>query len=678
MKTVAIVQARVGSVRLPKKVLMRIGSLTSIELLLQRLQKSKRIDEIVVAIADEQGNQELIDLLLYSGTSYFVGSKDNVLDRFVKTSVEHSADIVVRVTGDCPFVDPQIVDQVIELRTSLGVDYASNIGSAGFPDGLDVEAFTLQALDLTSTLTQEAFDLEHVTPFIRNSGLFTVGTLDSGLASKALSQIRLTLDEKADLRVLRLVYEALGSRDDFTLEDIHGLWLSNPVLFEGNGHLGRNEGALLGGGQKLWKHAKTVIPGGNMLLSKRSEMFLPNQWPSYFSKAKGCEVWDLDGSHYFDMASMGVGTNTLGYGNNAVDEAVMKAVRDGNMSTLNCPEEVELADRLLEINPWAGMVRLARTGGEANAIAIRIARAFSGRDKIAICGYHGWHDWYLSANLADDANLDGLLLPGLEPNGVPRQLKGTVIPFEYNDLSALKEILSEGDVAAIKMEVFRSVEPENNFLVEVRKLATEKGVVLIFDECTSGFRETFGGLHTKYGVEPDIAVYGKALGNGYAITSVVGRTEVMQAAQTSFISSTFWTERIGPSAAIAALSEMQRVESWKQITEIGNQVRDGWERIANQYQIKIRLFGLPALSTFSFESPMAREFKTLMTQHMLSKGFLASTVFYASVSHNPEVIESYLAEVENIFSLLANISKPSEVADLLNGPVSHVGFRRVN
>ena len=152
-------------------------------------------------------------------------------------------------------------------------------------------------------------------------------------------------------------------------------------------------------GQKLYEKAKTLIPGGTMLLSKRPEMFLPHHWPSYFSKAKGCEVWDLDGNKYLDMSIMGIGTNTLGYGNEEVDNAVRSVIDKGNMSTLNCPEEVWLAEKLIEINPWADMVRFARTGGEANAIAIRIARAATGKDKVAICGYHGWHDWYLSANL---------------------------------------------------------------------------------------------------------------------------------------------------------------------------------------------------------------------------------------------------------------------------------------
>ena len=261
------------------------------------------------------------------------------------------------------------------------------------------------------------------------------------------------------------------------------------------------------------------------------------------------------------MSIMGIGTNILGYGHDEVDDVVKNVVNKGNMSTLNCPEEVYLAERLIDIHPWADMVRLARTGGEANTIAIRIARAASGKDKVAICGYHGWHDWYLSANLGDDEKLAGHLLPGLDPKGVPQNLRGTVFPFEYNDYDGLEALVNKHDIGVIKMEVSRNKGPENNFLQKVRNLATERSIVLIFDECTSGFRETFGGLHKKYNVEPDIAMFGKALGNGYAITAIIGKRDVMESAQSTFISSTFWTERIGPAAALKTLEVMEELKS---------------------------------------------------------------------------------------------------------------------
>jgi glutamate-1-semialdehyde 2,1-aminomutase len=431
-------------------------------------------------------------------------------------------------------------------------------------------------------------------------------------------------------------------------------------------------------GQGLWKRSKSLIPGGNMLLSKRAEMFLPEHWPTYFSKAKGCQVWDLDGNQYTDMCIMGIGTNTLGYGHPEVDAAVMGTVQAGNMSTLNCPEEVYLAERLVQIHPWADMVRFARSGGEANAIAIRIARAASGRDKVAVCGYHGWHDWYLSANLGDEAGLDGHLLPGLEPNGVPRSLRGTVYPFNYNNFEELKALVDQHDIGVIKMEVSRNRGPENDFLHKVRQLATERRIVLIFDECTSGFRQTFGGLHKLYGVEPDMAMFGKALGNGYAITATIGRREVMEAAQSTFISSTFWTERIGPTAALKTLEIMERVKSWETITNTGMAIRARWQALAEATGLQLEHWGLPALTGFTIQSPKALEYKTLITQEMLSKGYLAATGIYVCTDHTPEVIDSYFAALEPIFRLIKDCEDGRDVMSLLKGAVCHAGFKRLN
>lgn len=435
----------------------------------------------------------------------------------------------------------------------------------------------------------------------------------------------------------------------------------------------------MGSGQELYKKAKALIPGGTMLLSKRPEMFLPEKWPSYFSKTKGCSVWDLDGNELIDMCIMGIGTNTLGYGNDEVDAAVLETVKSGNMSTLNCPEEVYLAEKLIEINPWADMVRFARSGGEANSIAIRIARAASGRDKVAICGYHGWHDWYLSANHNDGDELSGHLLPGLSPKGVPRNLKDTVFPFHYNNFAELLSIVEKNEIGVIKMEVVRNFGPEDNFLQKVRDLATQKGIVLVFDECTSGFRETFGGIYKKYNVEPDIAMYGKTIGNGYALTAIVGRKSVMEAAQTTFISSTFWTERIGPTAALATLKVMESIKSWEIITDKGKQMQREWQNLAAQHKLSITVSGIPALSTYSFNSKNALEYKTLITQEMLKKGFLASTSFYACTAHTDDKFESYFTALDEVYKVIAKCENGAiDIQSLLEGPVCHSGFKRLN
>ncbi|MCQ9201489.1 MAG: aminotransferase class III-fold pyridoxal phosphate-dependent enzyme [Prochlorococcus marinus XMU1425] len=431
-------------------------------------------------------------------------------------------------------------------------------------------------------------------------------------------------------------------------------------------------------GQNLWQKAKSIIPGGNMLLSKRSEMFLPNHWPAYYSKAKGCEIWDLDGKKYIDMSIMGIGTNILGYGNEEVDETVVSTVLKGNMSTFNCPEEVYLAEKLIDIHSWAEMVKFARTGGEANAVAVRIARAATNKDKIAICGYHGWHDWYLASNLKDDDSLKDHLLPGLEPHGVPKELKDSILTFEYNNIKKLEEIISNNDLAAVKMEVERSIKPKNNFLQKVRDLCTKNNVILIFDECTSGFRETIGGLHLKYSVQPDLAIFGKALGNGYAITAVIGKKDFMDAAQKTFISSTFWTERIGPSAAIKTLEIMNRIKSWEIITKKGQIITEGWKKLSKKHNLEISINGINALPVFSIQSKNMFYYKTYITQEMLKKGYLASNLVYLSVAHKIEYIEEYLYHLDTIFGEIREFENGKDVKEALDGPVCHQGFKRLN
>ena len=434
-----------------------------------------------------------------------------------------------------------------------------------------------------------------------------------------------------------------------------------------------------GKGQSLWKKAKVLIPGGNMLLSKRSEMFLPNYWPSYFSKSKGCHVWDLDGRKLTDVSIMGIGTNILGYGREEVDESVKDVISKGNLSTLNCPEEVYLAEKLLDIHKWAKKVRFARAGGEANSIAIRIARAATGKEKIAICGYHGWHDWYLSTNLRDNSQLQEHLLPGLEPNGVPKGLVGTVIPFSFNNLKEIKEIVDNNELAAIKMEVQRNDPPNPEFLNTIRLLCDQKKIVLIFDECTSGFRETFGGIHKKFGVNPDMAMFGKALGNGYAITAVIGKDNIMEATQKTFISSTFWTERIGPAAALKTLEVMEKTKSWEYITNLGIGIKEKWQEIADKNNVNIKQSGIPSLASFSFISKNNLKYKTFVTQEMLKEGFLAGNSIYVSTAHSDKILDQYFDKLNDLFSQihLCEIGELN-INDLLIGDVCHSTFKRLN
>ena len=430
----------------------------------------------------------------------------------------------------------------------------------------------------------------------------------------------------------------------------------------------------------LYEYAKTRIPGGTQLLSKRPEMYLPEQWPAYFSKAKGCECWDMDGRHYYDMTTNGIGACLLGFADHDVSEAVKHRIDDGSMCTLNPPEEVELADMLCDIHPWSSQARFTRTGGETGAVAVRIARATTNRSLIAVCGYHGWQDWYLAANLGETDALDGHLLPGLVPDGVPRELKGTALTFRYNDCQQLADIVDRyGDrLAAIVMEPCRYHDPEQGFLQFVRDSAHKCGALLIFDEITIGWRLCFGGSHLKFGVNPDIAFFAKALGNGHPIGAVIGTKGAMEGAYHSFISSTYWTESVGPVAALATLKKMQKIDLPSHVANVGSKVMELWRNLAVKHSLKISSDGYPCLAHFKFDHPQVDELTTAYTQLMLDRGFLAKTMLYPTMAHTDETVKLYGKAIDEVFGILSSALATGQISSLLKGPVAHKGFARLN
>ena len=514
-----------------------------------------------------------------------------------------------------------------------------------------------------------------MTPYIRNH---TKNKKLNIIYKENLSNIRLTLDEDEDFESLKRVFKFFNSNIYFGWKKMISSIKRKKIELT-NIHIKRNEGAKMTISKKLWKRAKKIIPGGNMFLSKRPELFHPEKWPAYFKKSNGINIWDLDGKKYKDLSLMGIGCNILGYANKKVDDAVIKAIKNGNGSTINSYEEVELCEKLLSLHKWADMAKLAKTGGEASAMAVRIARAATGKDKIAFCGYHGWHDWYLSANIKNKNNLSSHLMGGLEAKGVPKNLKNTAFPFTYNNLDELNDILKNHDIGAIKMEVSRNFKPKNDFLKKIRTICNKKKIVLIFDECTSGFRQTFGGLHKLYNVEPDIAWFGKALGNGYSISAIIGKKEIMDYAQDTFMSSTFWTERSGSAAALETLKQMEKIKSWELITKKGNTVQKKWNEIALNNKLKMNILGIPALSTFSIESKNWLKYKTFITQEMLKKKMLCSNALFLSVKHDEKTLNEYLDNLNEIFHKISKFEKGNlNVDNFIDGPICQSGFQRLN
>ena len=692
----AIIQARTGSTRFPNKILKKINNIPILLHVIKRIQQSKNIDEIIVATSMKPDDHAITQLCDQWKIKCFQGSEDDVLDRYYKAAKYFEVDTIARVTSDCPLIDYRVVDEVIDLYLKHQLDYASNVLKPFYPDGIDVSVFSFFALEKAWKEAALSSEREHVVPYIQNNSTFhgkKMFKAENYSFSQDFSHIRLTVDEKEDLEVIKFLIERT---------DIHTPWLTYISLLTKhveimlhNSKFQRNEGYQKSIVQDQWlsshsnvhsnneimqKRAKKIIPGMTQLLSKRPDQFSPGIWPSYFSKAKGTDIWDLDNTRYLDMSIAGVGANIHGYADDDVDKAVNMAIRLGTSSSLNCPEDIELAELLCDIHPWADQVRYTRTGGEAMTVAVRIARAATGRDKVAFCGYHGWHDWYLSANLQSENALNEHLLSGLDPAGVPKALSMTAFPFRFNRLEELEEIIQNhtSEIAAIVMEPIRNVQPKNNFLQHVRNLATKIGAVLIFDEISSGFRMNSGGVHLKLCIKPDIAVFSKAIGNGYPISAIIGKKDVMDAVQKSFISSTNWTERVGPTAAIATIQKHIQLNAGDHLVQIGKQIQDGWRTIASRNNINIKIEGIPPLSHFKFEYENFLSMKALFVQLMLEKKILASTLFYAMTAHTFQNVQHYLQELDDVFHTISKANQENSVDRLLKGKPAISGFKRLN
>ena len=404
-----------------------------------------------------------------------------------------------------------------------------------------------------------------------------------------------------------------------------------------------------------WKKSLKVIPGGNGLLSKRPERFLPDGWPTYFSKSKEAFIWDLNNKKYLDMTTMGIGTSVIGYNNSFVNDFVKRKIDKGISATLNCYEEYELAKELLKIDKFADQVKFARGGGEAMSLAIRLARAKSKKTKIIFSGYHGWHDWYLAANLANKKNLNNHLLKNLKPLGIPKNLKNTVIPMESNNLNQLKKLTKIKDIAAIVVEPSRLERLSKEFVRNLNNICKKKKIILIVDEITSGWRDCLGGVYKKIGIKPSLVVYGKAMGNGYAISVVVGKKKVMDIAQDTFLSSVIWTERVGFAAALAVIKFHRKNQVFKHNIKIGKYIKKELNRLAIKHSLKIKVNNLDTIINFEFMYQNKNEYlQTLFTELMLKEKILANNLIYVSFSHKFFLVKRYLAAVDRTFEKISD------------------------
>jgi glutamate-1-semialdehyde 2,1-aminomutase len=406
----------------------------------------------------------------------------------------------------------------------------------------------------------------------------------------------------------------------------------------------------------IWKKALKVIPGGNGLLSKRPGRFLDKGWPIYFKKAKGINLWDLNSKKYIDFSIMGVGTAILGYANKSIDDKVKQKIDEGINTTLNCLEEYLLAKELLKWDPFADQVKFAKGGGEAMSMAIRIARANTKETTIAFSGYHGWHDWYLSANIANNKNLNNHLLKNLKPLGVPKGLRKTIVPFKFNDFNSLQEAIKKNkDVGIVVIEGARYEYLSKSFVNKLNKLKREKKIILIVDEITSGWRECFGGVYKKFNLKPDLVIYGKALANGYAISAVLGKKKIMQKASETFISSTAWTERVGFVAALATIDFLKNKKVFKHITSNGKLILNKWVELAKKHNLQIKTNKFLSMPSFEFTyGKNSEKLHTYFTELMIKRGYLATNYMTVTYAHKNTDISKYIKNCDEVFKIISN------------------------
>jgi len=679
-----IIQARCGSARLKNKIFLNLNNEPILLKIINRVKKSKKVDKIIIATSVNTEDNKINDFCNLHNIDCYRGDERDLLNRYYYLAKLIQPKNIIRITADCPFIDVVELDNMIDDFNNSNVDYMYNTDESDFkniyPEGSDIEICNFETLKY---LWNNEKDIrEHSIGIIRVKRNYYKQFLNIKYYDFCLNNLNfnnnlngfhLSIDNQNDYEIAKFIFNHFENNEFFSFKDI--------LFFIDNNYEEylkiKNNKIIKKTGQDLYNIAKQIIPGGTQLLSKRPEMFLPDNWPSYYSKVEGIEVTDLDGNKYIDMGINGIGSCILGAADKDVNNAVIECINRGSMSTLNHPNEVYLTQKLIELHPWAGMARYTRASGEACSVAIRIARAYSRKYKVAFCGYHGWHDWYLATNINSNG-LDKHLIGGLSSEGVPPTLESSIYPFTYNKIEELEELLKTNDIGVIIMEPMRSVYPSNNFLEKVRELATNYNCVLIFDEVTSGFRITNGGLHKYFNVNPDMAVFGKAISNGYPLGVVLGSKNVMQKAQETFISSTYWTEGIGFTAGLTTINKFIELNVAEDIKEKGEYFQTKLKEIIEKHNMKIIVGGLPCISTFTFNYANPLAIKTLFIQEMLKKGYLTTVALYMTFAHTKNHINNYLKEIENFIIQYKSDIETNNIEQYLEGPICHGGFQRVN
>jgi glutamate-1-semialdehyde aminotransferase/spore coat polysaccharide biosynthesis protein SpsF (cytidylyltransferase family) len=653
----AIIQARMGSSRFPGKTLAELSGKPMLWHVVRLVRGARTVDEVVVATTCVASDDPIASFCLREGIACFRGSENDVLDRFYNASKEKQADVVVRITADCPLIDSDVIDRVVTRFQEGGTDYASNTLRYTYPDGLDTEVFSFVALEQAWSEAVKPSEREHVTPYLLG-GKFRTVNVESEFPVP-LGTHRWTVDYPSDLEFVRKIYTEFPAKERFGYRAVLDLLQRRldlaviPMITSNEGYYSSlyREAAVgpavrrsITQSQAWLTRSQKVIPGCAQTFSKSNSQYVQGVAPVFLQRGKGCRVWDVDGNEYIDYVQ-GLLPNILGYANEEVNSAVSTQLREGHSFSLPHPLEVELAERLTRLIPCAEMVRFGKNGSDATAGAVRAARASTGRERIACCGYHGWQDWYIGSTTRHA--------------GVPDAVRALTHPFPYNDLPALEKLLQEhsGEFAAVIMEPVNFVEPARDYLQGVKEEAHRHGTLLIFDEICSGFHFGLGGAQKRYGVVPDLACFGKAMGNGLPISCVVGRADVMKVFEEIFFSFTFAGEVSSMAAAMKVLDILEHTDALARMEANGRVLQDGFNALAKLAGLADRLtcVGNPSWSLIRFRDADGKDsllLRSLVSQELIQRGILTLVTHNMTAAHDhiavQQTLEAYAATMKTL------------------------------
>lgn len=689
-RIIVFVQARMGSTRLPGKALKKVLGKELLLFQIERIRRAKTIDDVVVITSTKEEDGQIYDLCAANNIKCYRGSENDLLDRHYQAAKIYGADFVVKIPSDCPLTDYSVIDRVINfwLENKNQYDYVSNYHPPTFPDGLDVEGCPFDILETAWKEAKNTHEREHTFPFIwDNPKRFRIGNVTNKLEDMFLSH-RWTMDYPEDYEFIKRIIEELKENQGFLMEDILALLKAKPEIQEINKkYLGVNwyknvqdklqtisrnmyredKPINLKNSLELLERAKKVIPCATQTLSKGYTQWSVGACPLFIKSAKGCHVYDVDGNAYIDYG-MALGPFILGYCDPDVDQAVKEQLDRGTMFTLPSPLEAEAAQMIIENVPCAQMVRFGKNGSDATSAAIKLARAYTKKEKIIICGYHGWQDWYIASTERNE--------------GIPNCLKELVIPLKYNDINGLKEIIekNKNQIAGLIMEPVAAVPPENNFLEEVRKITKENNIVLIFDELFTGFRWSIGGAQKYFNVTPDLACFGKAAANGYPVSFVAGKKEIMKKFEEVFFSSTYGGETLSLAAIKATINKLKKEDVYLHIEKWGSYLKTGIEGLIKKHKLEnyISIMGYPFKTVFNFsgiENPL--EIKTYFQQECAQRGVLFIGYHLVSLAHKKEHIDFTLQVYDEVMGGLSKVLSENKLRESLKGEIVTQIFKNV-